>query len=51
VDMAIFSQILELDDDERREFSKSMVSDYYSQVDATLIKMDDALYVSILLRT
>jgi hypothetical protein len=47
IDMSIFSQILELDDDETREFSRSMVNDYYSQVDATLIKMDDALYVSV----
>jgi len=41
--MDIFSQILELDDDDSREFSRSMVSDYYSQVDATLVKMDQAL--------
>lgn len=43
IDMDIFSQILELDDDDSREFSRSMVSDYYSQVDATLVKMDQAL--------
>lgn len=43
--MSIFNQILELDDDDTREFSNSMVNDYYSQVDATLIKMDKALYV------
>ena len=42
--MNIFNQILELDDDDNREFSRSMVKDYYSQVDSTLIKMDKALY-------
>jgi len=41
--MTIFNQILELDDDETREFSRSMVDDYYSQVNDTLVKMDNAL--------
>ncbi|RKF75288.1 Multistep phosphorelay regulator 1 [Golovinomyces cichoracearum] len=44
VDAATFMQILEMDDDEdEKEFSKSIVLGFFDQAEATFIKMDDAL--------
>lgn len=38
-------QILEMDDDEdEREFSKSIVYDFFTQADGTFQKMDKSLY-------
>ncbi|KAK5175080.1 Phosphorelay intermediate protein [Saxophila tyrrhenica] len=44
VDSATFEQILEMDDDEEeREFSKSIVYDFFTQADSTFTKMDAQL--------
>ena len=47
IDTATFEQILEMDEDEEeREFSKSIVFDFFLQADATFKKMDACLCVS-----
>jgi osomolarity two-component system phosphorelay intermediate protein YPD1 len=38
-----FEQILEMDDDDEREFSKSIVYGFFEQAEQTFTKMDDAL--------
>ncbi|KAJ7432352.1 histidine-phosphotransfer domain, HPT domain-containing protein [Mycena latifolia] len=43
INMDIFKQILELDDDGTHEFSKEMVSAYFSQATSTFGDMDKAL--------
>ncbi|KAJ7636001.1 histidine phosphotransferase [Mycena polygramma] len=43
IDMSIFSQILELDEDGTHEFSKEMVVAYFSQASTTFDDMDKAL--------
>jgi len=44
IDPDTFEQILEMDDDEEeREFSKSIVYDFFSQAEQTFQKMDDNL--------
>ncbi|CEH16761.1 histidine phosphotransferase hpt1p [Ceraceosorus bombacis] len=44
IDMDIFSQLLEMDDDEDdREFSREIVWNYFDQAAATFVKMDKAL--------
>ncbi|KAF2154204.1 histidine containing phosphotransmitter protein [Myriangium duriaei CBS 260.36] len=44
IDAATFEQILEMDDDEdEREFSRSIVFDFFQQADATFKKMDSEL--------
>lgn len=44
IDPATFEQILEMDEDEdEREFSKSIVFDFFGQADATFKKMDTEL--------
>ncbi|KAJ9649232.1 Phosphorelay intermediate protein [Coniosporium apollinis] len=44
IDTATFEQILEMDEDEdEREFSKSIVFDFFQQAEATFDKMDAAL--------
>lgn len=43
IDMDIFSQLLEMDDEEDREFSKSIVWNYFDQAESTFLKMDSAL--------
>ena len=44
VDQETFQQILELDEDEGREFSKGMVYDYFTQAEKTFDDMDGAVY-------
>jgi osomolarity two-component system phosphorelay intermediate protein YPD1 len=45
IDAATFEQILEMDDDEEeREFSKSIVFDFFTQAENTFSKMDSNLY-------
>lgn len=44
--MAVFQQILELDDDETHEYSRELVIAYFSQARSTFKEMDKALYVS-----
>ena len=46
IDQLTFEQILEMDDDEdEREFSKSIVYGFFEQAEATFEKMDMSLYV------
>lgn len=50
IDAVTFEQILEMDDDEDdREFSKSIVFGFFEQAEQTFVKMDDALLVPIFL--
>lgn len=44
IDAATFEQILEMDEDEdEREFSKSIVYDFFTQAESTFGKMDTNL--------
>lgn len=43
IDMDIFSQLLEMDDEDDREFSKSIVWNYFDQAITTFKEMDVAL--------
>ena len=44
IDQATFEQILEMDDDEdERDFSKSIVYGFFEQAENTFTKMDTAL--------
>ncbi|KAH0542960.1 hypothetical protein GP486_008605 [Trichoglossum hirsutum] len=43
IDPLVFEQILEMDDDEEREFSRSIVKGFFDQAVATFKKMDDGL--------
>ena len=43
LDAATFEQILEMDDDDERDFSKSIVFDFFSQAESTFDKMDSCL--------
>ena len=44
IDAATFEQILEMDDDEEeRDFSKSIVYDFFTQAENTFGKMDTSL--------
>jgi osomolarity two-component system, phosphorelay intermediate protein YPD1 len=44
IDAMTFEQILEMDDDEdEREFSRSIVFGFFEQAEQTFTKMDDAL--------
>lgn len=42
IDMAVFQQILELDDDDTHEYSRELVSAYFSQARSTFKEMDKA---------
>ncbi|GAA5956641.1 hypothetical protein JCM8115_000633 [Rhodotorula mucilaginosa] len=43
VDMEVFDQLLEIDDDDDREFSKSLAYDYIQQADTTIDQIKEAL--------
>lgn len=43
IDMDIFTQLLEMDDEDDREFSKSIVWNYFDQAETTFNEMDAAL--------
>lgn len=43
MDQSTFEQILEMDDDDDKEFSKSIVYGFFEQADNTFKKMEDAL--------
>jgi osomolarity two-component system, phosphorelay intermediate protein YPD1 len=46
IEMPTFRQILEMDDDEdERDFSRSIVFEFFDQAENTFAKMDSALYV------
>ncbi|GAA5892842.1 hypothetical protein JCM6882_000593 [Rhodosporidiobolus microsporus] len=43
VDMDVFGQLLEIDDDESHEFSKTLAFDYISQAEGTFVEIEEAL--------
>ncbi|BGP20170.1 hypothetical protein JCM10213_000745 [Rhodosporidiobolus nylandii] len=43
VDMEVFGQLLEIDDDESHEFSKTLAFDYITQAETTFEEIDEAL--------
>ncbi|KAF9396156.1 hypothetical protein BGX21_009656 [Mortierella sp. AD011] len=43
IDHATFDQLLEMDDEEDREFSKSLVWNYFEQAELTFDKLDGAM--------
>lgn len=43
IDLETFDQVLEMDDDDSREFSKSIVNDFYTQAEGAFQSMDSAL--------
>ncbi|KAL2215935.1 phosphotransmitter protein Ypd1 [Thermoascus aurantiacus ATCC 26904] len=43
IDPATFEQILEMDDDKDREFSKGIVYGFFDQAESTFVKMEKAL--------
>ena len=43
LDTTTFEQILEMDDDEERDFSKSIVFDFFTQAENTFEKMKSCL--------
>ena len=45
IDMDIFGQLLEMDDEDDREFSREIVWNYFDQAESTFEKMDKALCV------
>jgi len=48
IDLEIFRQILELDEDDTHEFSREMTFAFFSQAETTFNDMDLALCVSLL---
>ncbi|KAI0249230.1 putative phosphotransmitter protein Ypd1, partial [Lactifluus subvellereus] len=46
IDQEVFDQILELDDEDDKSFSKGMVDAYYERAEKTFEGMDDALLLS-----
>ncbi|KAJ5293126.1 uncharacterized protein N7443_009079 [Penicillium atrosanguineum] len=47
IDESTFEQILEMDDDDDRDFSKGIVYGFFDQAHNTFEKMENALYVSL----
>jgi len=47
IDPATFEQILEMDDDKDREFSKGIVYGFFDQAESTFVKMEKALLVPL----
>lgn len=45
MDMESFDQILGLDEDDERSFSRDMIKEYFGQAVTTFEEMDEALYV------
>ena len=43
IDIDVFEQLLEMDEEDDREFSKSLVWNYFEQAESTFEKMDAAL--------
>jgi len=43
IDQPTFNQLLEMDDDDEREFSKSIISNYIEQAETTFGQMETAL--------
>jgi hypothetical protein len=42
-DQAIFSQVLDMDDDTERTFSKELVISFFTQAEKTLAEMNESL--------
>lgn len=51
IDLSAFEQILEMDDDDDRDFSKGIVFGFFEQAVTTFDKMEKALYVNLPLST
>lgn len=51
IDMATFDQILEMDDDDDKEFSRAIVTGFLEQAHETFEKMEESLYVFLFLFT
>lgn len=45
IDVEVFGQLLEMDEEDEREFSKSLVWNYFEQAQSTFASMDAALCV------
>lgn len=45
IDESTFEQILEMDDDDDRDFSQGIVFGFFEQAGSTFEKMEKALYV------
>lgn len=45
IDSSAFEQILEMDDDDDRDFSKGIVFGFFDQAVTTFDKMEKAMYV------
>lgn len=45
VDRSTFDQILEMDDDDEREFSKAIVFGFFDQAEETFRQMEESVYV------
>ncbi len=43
IDTEIFNQLLEMDDDDKHEFSKSILEDYFSQVEEKLPELKNLI--------
>lgn len=48
LDLSAFEQILEMDDDDDRDFSKGIVFGFFEQAVTTFEKMETAMYVHFL---
>lgn len=45
IDRSTFDQILEMDDDEEREFSRAIVFGFFDQAEDTFRQMEESVYV------
>lgn len=45
VDRSTFDQILEMDDDEERDFSRAIVFGFFEQAEETFRQMEESVYV------
>lgn len=45
VDRSTFDQILEMDDDDEREFSRAIVFGFFDQAEETFRQMEESVYV------
>lgn len=43
IDDEIFNQLLEIEEDDSRDFTKGLVQDFFQQVDESIIKFDELL--------
>lgn len=50
LDLSAFEQILEMDDDDDRDFSKGIVFGFFDQAMTTFEQMETAMYVTFLVR-